>query len=217
MSLPYREDTFLLCVSRAPELALFWRLCHRGDLFSFIMRVENLDFSEALKLLARRAGVDLAEHTSRKGESDSLYRVNDLANEFFCRQLASKDRGARAREYLKARGLSQETIEKFQLGLSPRDGESLMDFLASKEVAAEQVALAGLITRGQGEVYKDLFLGRIMIPIRDAEGRLAGFGGRSLDDSGPKYMNSPKARCLIRAVFCTVYTLPRIVLKRRVS
>ena len=164
-----------------------------GDLFSFIMRVENLDFSEALKLLARRAGVDLAEHTSRKGESDSLYRVNDLANEFFCRQLASKDRGARAREYLKARGLSQETIEKFQLGLSPRDGESLMDFLASKEVAAEQVALAGLITRGQGEVYKDLFWGRIMIPIRDAEGRLAGFGGRSLDDSGPKYMNSPKS------------------------
>ena len=164
-----------------------------GDIFSFLMRRENLDFSEALKSLARQAGVDLAQNRERKGEQDVLYQINEAAREFFCDLLASRKNGPGARAYLKKRGLTQETIDTFQLGLSPGDGESLKDHLESKGYTKEQLALAGLITHKQGEEYRSLFRRRLMFPIRDAEGRLSGFGGRALDDSQPKYLNSPKS------------------------
>ena len=163
-----------------------------GDVFSFLMRIENIDFSEALKSLARQAGVTLTEKRGRKGEEDVLYGINEAAREFFCHLLASNESGSSTRAYLRKRGLTQETIDKFQLGLSPRDGESLKDYLTSKGYAQEQLALAGVVTQGQGGGYRDLFRRRLMFPIRDAQGRLAGFGGRTLDDSQPKYLNSPR-------------------------
>ena len=163
-----------------------------GDMFSFLMRIENLDFSEALKRLAPQAGLNLAETRVRKGEHDTLYQINEVAREFFSDLLTSGEAGSFARSYLQKRGLKQETIEKFQLGLSPADGKSLKDRLASKGYSREESALAGLITQSQGGEYRDLFRGRLMFPIHDTEARLAGFGGRSLDDSGPKYLNSPR-------------------------
>ena len=164
-----------------------------GDLFSFVMRVENLEFGEALKVLAQQAGVALPEKRERKDENDTAYALNEACREFFCGLLLSGERGARARAYLRERGLEQETIEKFQLGLSPPDGESLRRHLASKGYSQEQMALAGVVTQSGDGSYRDLFRRRLMFPIRDAEGRLAGFGGRSLEDSGPKYLNSPKS------------------------
>ena len=163
-----------------------------GDMFNFLMRMENLDFSEALKKLAPQAGVSLAETRVRKGEYDALYQINEAAREFFGKLLTSGKPGAFARDYVQKRGITQETIEKFQLGLSPSDGRSLKEHLASKGYAQEQSALAGLINEGPGGEYRDLFRRRLMFPIHDGEGRLIGFGGRSLDDSNPKYLNSPK-------------------------
>jgi len=171
-----------------------------GDVFSFLMRIENLDFSQALKRLAQQAGVNLAESRSRKGETDILYRINESACEFF-RDLLTSPAGKSPRAYLQKRGLTGETIDKFQLGLSPGDGESLKSYLASKGHTREQMALAGVITESQERGYRDLFRRRLMFPIRDAEGQLAGFGGRTLDEShlsaslktGPKYLNSPRS------------------------
>ena len=164
-----------------------------GDLFSFLMRIENLEFGEALKVLAQQAGVTLPEKRERKDENDAIYSINEASREFFSGLLSSGERGADARAYLLERGLEQGTIERFQLGLSPSDGESLRRHLASKGYTQEQMALAGVVTQGRNGSYRDLFRSRLMFPIWDAEGRLAGFGGRALDDSGPKYLNSPRS------------------------
>ena len=164
-----------------------------GDVFSFLMRIENLDFGEALKRLAQQAGVNLEETRGRKGQHEVIYQINEAAREFFCNLLTLGSAGSAARAYIQKRGLTQETIQNFQLGLSPADGKSLMDHLASRGYVQEQLALAGVVTRGQGGEYRDLFRRRLMFPIRDAEGRLAGFGGRSLDNSDPKYLNCPRS------------------------
>ena len=164
-----------------------------GDMFSFLMRMENLDFGEALRRLADQAGVKLEERRGRKNKEDPLYLINEATMELFHSQLASGKSGSAARAYLKNRGLTQETVDRFQLGLSPADGESLKDHLSSKGYTLEQLALAGVVTQGQSGSYRDLFRGRLMFPIRDADGMLAGFGGRSLDDSTPKYLNTPRS------------------------
>ncbi len=164
-----------------------------GDVFSFVMRMENLDFSETLKRLAQQAGVKLPERGPRRDQEDILLRINEAAREFFCESLDRAEGGASARDYLKKRGVTPEAIEKFQIGLSPADGESLLRHLASRGYSQEQLALAGVVTQGRNGGYRDLFRRRLVIPIRDAEGRLAGFGGRALDDSNPKYLNTPRS------------------------
>ena len=163
-----------------------------GDVFSFAMRIENLDFSAVLKNLANLAGVKLPERGGRKGQFDFLYQANEAALGFFSGLLNSNERGSSARAYLQKRGLSQGAIERFQLGLSPADGESLVRHLASKGYKKDQLVPAGLATQAQNGGYRDLFQGRLMFPIRDSEGRLAGFGGRALGDFGPKYLNTPR-------------------------
>lgn len=164
-----------------------------GDIFSFVMRVENLDFSDALKLLAQQAGVKLAEKRRRSGEGDVLHQINEAAREYFCRLLESDKDGSRARDYLVGRNITHETIEKFQIGLSPADGKSLREYLAAKGYTQAQMALAGAVTGGESDGYRDMFRRRLMIPIRDSGGMLAGFGGRTLDDSSPKYLNTPRS------------------------
>ena len=165
-----------------------------GDLFSFVMRVDNIGFSEALSRLGRQAGVELPEKGARKGQHDILYEANELAKEFFCRLLSSDEPGRSSRGYLESRGLTADTIDRFQIGLSPPDGEALKVYLTSRKGYTEgQLAQAGLVTQTQGNRYRDMFRHRLMFPIRDAEGRLAGFGGRTLDGSQPKYLNSPRS------------------------
>ncbi|MEE8158221.1 MAG: DNA primase, partial [Dehalococcoidia bacterium] len=159
-----------------------------GDAFSFYMQKENVDFSQALKGLAQITGVDLpTRRTALK--DDSLYKINDAAARFFSRYLASPE-GIPARDYVKERGLTQDTVDSFQLGLSPGDGYSLKRHLLSLGYAEGQLALAGLLAQSSGGAYQDLFRRRLMFPIWDPQGRLAGFGGRALDDSNPKYLNS---------------------------
>ena len=161
-----------------------------GDVFTFLMRIENLTFPEAVNRLAADAGVTLPSR--RRREEEPLYQVNEFAREYFSQRLASRA-GTKAQEYLQKRGLSAESIEAFELGLSPPDGRSLMERLSARGYSEEQLALAGLVTQGQGGRYRDLFRGRLMFPIRDAQKRLVGFGGRALDDSTPKYLNTPQS------------------------
>ena len=161
-----------------------------GDIFSFVMRAENLEFAQALKRLAEQAGVSLPERGRRPDQQITL-QVNEEARGYFQSLLASPQ-GAAARTYLARRGLTPETIEKFELGLSPGDGESLKNRLAKQGLSLEQLALSGVVRREESGRYRDFFRGRLMIPIRNARGELGGFGGRALDDSNPKYLNSPR-------------------------
>ena len=161
-----------------------------GDVFSFVMRAENLDFGEALRRLAQQANVTLPSQERRVEQQERL-QINEVAARFFQQRLASAQ-GADTRGYLTQRDISRESIEKFELGLSPADGQSLGQHLAREGFPPEQSAQAGLIRVGDEGRQRDLFRGRLMIPIRDAQGELAGFGSRALDDSVPKYLNSPR-------------------------
>ena len=163
-----------------------------GDAFSFIMRVDNLDFAQALRWLAQKTGVTLPERrTDRRPQQESAYEINEKAKAYFQRRLASAQ-GSEARDYLERRGLDREAIETFEIGLSPDDGESLRNHLSGGEFSPGQLAGAGVVRTGDDGFQRDLFRGRLMFPIRDAAGQLVGFGGRSLDGSEPKYLNSPQ-------------------------
>ena len=162
-----------------------------GDVFSFVMRAENLEFGEVLRCLAQQTGVALPGR-ERRDEQQNLSQINEAARTYFQRLLASAQ-GSQARDYLDERGLNRETIEKFELGLSPPDGESLNNHLLHQGFPAERLALAGVVRAGDDGRQRDLFRGRLMIPIRNGQGELSGFGARSLGEAEPKYLNSPRS------------------------
>ncbi len=159
-----------------------------GDVFSFVMKAENLEFGDALRSLARRAGVQLGSPKDRK-ETNRAHSVNRAAAEFYQRALAS-DAGAVGRKYLDERGVGAQARERFQLGLSPNQWGALCEYLRTHDFSADDILAAGLARRSErGQLY-DFFRGRLMFPIWDRDGNVAGFGARALDDSNPKYINT---------------------------
>ena len=162
-----------------------------GDAITFVMRTENLEFGEALKELARRTGVQLQQRRESRVDP-TVFDINDAARAYFQRFLASTQ-GAEARAYMERRGLDRAAADAFQIGLAPSDGDSLRSHLSREGFSPHQLAAAGIVREGDDGRQRDLFRGRLMVPIRDADGRLAGFGGRALDDSEPKYLNSPQS------------------------
>ncbi|MGI6375967.1 MAG: DNA primase [Anaerolineae bacterium] len=167
-----------------------------GDMFGFVMRRENVDFGEALRLLAERAGVQLAAvdaaSARQRDEVERLREVNQAAAEFFSHVLLETPAGAPGRDYYARRGVKPETIRAFQLGYAPDEWQALHDRLRSQGFGDDDLLAAGLISESeQGRLY-DRFRARIIFPIRDIRGRVLGFGGRVLDDSVPKYLNTPQ-------------------------
>jgi DNA primase len=168
-----------------------------GDIFSFVMKQENLDFGEALTMLARRAGVELEPRSPQATEAekrlDLLREINQAAASYFHHLLLNSDEAARARTYLDQRGLNQETLARFQVGYALNQWDGLIRYLTGKGYALDDLVEAGLaIEREDGSGHYDRFRGRIVFPIRDQRGRPLGFGGRVLDDGLPKYLNSPQ-------------------------
>ena len=159
-----------------------------GDVFSFYMQRENVDFRQALQDLARMTGTEIPSKQRRKSE-DPLFKLTESASRFFTRNLASSQ-GVEARAYVEGRGITSETVAKFQLGLSPNDGSALRSHLLSLGYTESQLSLAGLVSQPQEGAGQDLFRRRLIFPIWDSEGRMVGFGGRALDDVMPKYLNS---------------------------
>ncbi len=161
-----------------------------GDVLSFVMRAENLEFGDALRQLAQQTGVALPQR-GQSTRDEAAHKINEDARAYFQRTLASAQ-GASAREYLEQRGLDKKAVDAFEVGLSPSDGESLKNHLTREGHSPEQLAGAGVVRTGDDGLHHDLFRGRLMFPIRDAHGNLVGFGARSLDGSEPKYLNSPQ-------------------------
>ncbi len=164
-----------------------------GDIFTFLEKRENLPFADVLRMLAKEAGVPL--ETAKPEVKEARQRLLDLhvlATAYFQNNLLSSPEGQRARAYLAQRGLTQQTIEEFQLGYA-RDGwEHLIQHLTAHGYALEEIIQAGLaIPRDMGGAY-DRFRNRLIIPIRDVQGRIIAFGGRILGDGEPKYLNSPQ-------------------------
>jgi DNA primase len=167
-----------------------------GDQISFLERMDNLAFMDALEILAARTGVELPRRgraePSANAELEAAREALAQAVPFYRRQLASAE-GARAVGYLSARGLSQAVTEAFQVGYAPAHGQALVQELRARGAAIEPALAAGLVRHNdQGRPY-DFFRGRLMIPIHDGHGAVVGFGARRLDDddaSGPKYVNT---------------------------
>ncbi len=168
-----------------------------GDVFSFVMKRESVDFGEALRMLAQRAGVELEPRSPRATEAEQrlelLREINQAAAIYFHHRLLQSDEAGRARVYLEGRGLNGETLERFQVGYALDRWDGLLNYLADKGYALPDIHEAGLIVeRDDGSGYYDRFRGRIALPIRDPRGRTIGFGGRILGEGVPKYLNSPQ-------------------------
>ena len=161
-----------------------------GDVFSFVMRSENMEFGDALKHLAQQTGIELP-NLEKRNQNQGNFDINESARIYFQELLASA-KGTEARAYLDRRGVSAQAIEKFELGLSPSDGESLKNHLVKQGFSLQQLNQAGIVRTSQNGWNHDLFRSRLMFPIRNGQGGLGGFGARALDDSQPKYLNSAR-------------------------
>lgn len=167
-----------------------------GDVFTFVMKHEGLEFADALRLLADRAGILLEpldeEGRARRELVEQLRAVNTEAARFYQRVLLATETGAPAREYLKRRGLTKETVQTFQIGYAPDAWYDCEQALTEAGYSQDLLIEAGLLVRNErGNVY-DRFRDRIMFPIRDPRGHVVGFAGRVLGSGEPKYLNTPQ-------------------------
>ncbi len=167
-----------------------------GDVFSFIMKKEGIGFGQALRVLAQRGGITLSVREALDKVEDEkkqrLFQINEAAAEYYHHLLTSTKAGEVARSYLVKRNVTSETIKEFRLGFSPDAWEIIKSYLTSKGYTEKELIEAGLlIEKEEGGSY-DRFRNRLMFPICDIQGRVTGFGARVLDDSLPKYINSPQ-------------------------
>lgn len=171
-----------------------------GDMFKFVMKIEGVEFGDALRLLAKKAGVELKKEDPKvKTERQRVFEITELACLFFEKQLDSSSAGKIAKDYLLKRGIKEESIKKWRLGYSPDIWDGLLKFLTSKGFGGEEVEKAGLCLKSQkNQNYYDRFRGRIIFPIFDLSSQPIGFGGRAFKQDKrydgqdeAKYINSP--------------------------
>ena len=170
-----------------------------GDVYSFFMKFHNVPFLDAVRELARRAGVRLDEGPERRDpEKEEAFRkavsLNRSVCRFYQKNLMENPAGKRARDYLKKRGVSRTMVDKFLLGFAPDAWDGLLQVLSPrKEMLEQAISLGLLLPKKTGRGYYDRFRNRIMFPIFGSTGQVLAFGGRSLDEGGPKYINSPES------------------------
>ncbi|MDP1710333.1 MAG: CHC2 zinc finger domain-containing protein, partial [candidate division WWE3 bacterium] len=166
-----------------------------GDVISFYSKIEGVPFGEALKEMAKRAGVKLLsrKESPQDQQRERIFELNRLAANYFHFLLTEHRIGSNALEFLKRRGLKKETIEEFELGYAPSAWDNLGRYLLKKGYRLTDLLQSGLAVRkdpstgsGQGRGYYDFFRGRVMFPLRSSLGKMAGFAGRVLEADGPK-------------------------------
>lgn len=194
----HQEKTPSFAVHPAKQIFHCFGCGAGGDVFKFIMLVENLSFPEALERLADKVGVRLVTtgHNgadSKSQERTALYKIHEAAAKFYAAQLTGTSEGRAARAYLLDRGLKDEVIGRFLLGYAPRDGRELTRHLSASGFDDEMAEKSGLVLRdGSSGRRFDRFRGRIIFPIANESGKVIAFGGRALGDEQPKYLNSPE-------------------------
>lgn len=170
-----------------------------GDVFSFLMRMEGLPFPEAVKRLGEKVGIDVEEtpdspaEIRRREQHEQLWKINQAACDFFHQVLLEGPAGATGRRYLRQRGYDGDTVREFRLGFAADAWESLANHLGKKGFSAKDLLEAGLVKPGkEGRSPYDVFRNRLIFPIFDLQERVVAFGGRVVDESLPKYINSPE-------------------------
>jgi len=192
--------------TRTPAFVVFpdsgtWRCfgaCNEGgDVFRFLMKREGWDFPETLRFLAQRAGVEVRPPPAEAAEADEerqrLRQLLEAAAGFYRHNLLETPRGREARDYLFRRGLNEGSLETFQIGYAPESWEATRTFLGSRGFTEDEQVEAGVASQRESGERLDRFRHRIMFPVRDARGRLCGFGARVMDPNDiPKFLNSPQ-------------------------
>ncbi|MFA7352178.1 MAG: DNA primase [Dehalococcoidales bacterium] len=166
-----------------------------GDVFSFIMKQQNITFGDALRMLAEKAGVEVPSTSGQKENRekfDKIYQVNQAAAQYYHNILINTDYGAKAKSYVIKRGLNEKSITDFQLGFSLNSRDSLKNYLLDKGFTEKELFEAGAITAVEGKDSHDVFRNRLMFPITDIKGKCCGFGGRTFEENQAKYINSPQ-------------------------
>ncbi len=187
----HNEKTPSFMVHPAKQIFHCFGCSAGGDIFTFTMKHEGLSFPEALALLARKAGVELKPQSGyKKGERENLKAAVSEAMKYFRAELK---RSKIAGDYIKQRGLTPEIIDEFQVGYVPQGWHNLLNHLKKKRISEDIIIKAGLAVRGDRGSY-DVFRARLIFPILDLHGEPVAFGGRVLDDSQPKYLNSPETQ-----------------------
>jgi DNA primase len=185
----------------SPEKQIFYCFgCGAGgNVFSYLMKHESLSFPEAARALAKRYGITIPaktlspEQRRKIDQKESLLDLNKQAMEFFRHELLSGVAGQQALSYLSKRGISRETMDRFNLGYAPKGWDNLVRFFAKKRIPPALVEISGLVAaRKNSSGFYDRFRDRIIFPIFDVNMEVVGFGGRVLDHSEPKYLNSPE-------------------------
>ncbi len=194
----HKEKTASFSVSPAKDIFYCFGCQKGGSVFNFVMEMERVTFPDAIKIVAEKTGVPLpklvddSRFESYKRESDQVIELNQWALQWWEDQLNSNF-GKAAREYLKGRGIAEETIKTFRLGFAPDSWEMLSAHLLQKGATQEQLEKSGLVVKKDEGGSYDRFRGRLMFPVIDAQGRPIAFGGRTLEPEGePKYLNSPE-------------------------
>ncbi|GBE03592.1 DNA primase [bacterium BMS3Abin09] len=187
----HTEKTPSFTVSPAKQIFHCFGCGAGGDIFTFLTRYETLTFPEALNMLAKKAGVTLKvspKSAVRAGEKEVLINMHKDAADFFSQNLPKNPKAA---AYLRDRGIDKENLDAFGLGFAPKSWNALLNYLKRKGYKPENIKKAGLAVQGDKGHY-DTFRERIMFPIHDLRGDVIAFGGRSIDGSEPKYLNSPE-------------------------
>src|SRR5699024_4673040 len=167
-----------------------------GNVITFMMEKEAFPFQEAVRFLADRAGISIAlpnnttESTSE--ESATILSSHDWLAKYYHHLLKYADNGKKGLEYLTERGITEATIEEFQLGFSPRESELTVQFLKNKGFHTQSLIKIGLLATSDNTSFRDVFRGRIIFPIKNHLGRPVAFGGRAFQEEEPKYLNSPE-------------------------
>ncbi len=166
-----------------------------GNVITFVMKHEGVDFKQALTRLATRAGIPITDGYTKKNSVDSkntesIYRINKLSSDWFVSMLNSKI-GSNAKDYLYSRGLDDRIIKQFQIGFAPAGEITLIDHLKLKGLSPSAIADTKLINNHNGTMA-DFFHNRIVLPIQTIEGKIVGFGARAIDNQNPKYINTPQ-------------------------
>lgn len=168
-----------------------------GDVFSFLMKVNQISFPEAVEEVARRYGVSLPLETAspiqtkEAARREAFFQINELASNYFQENLTRRREGEPARQYLAQRGIRGQTIDEFHLGYAVGRWDGLLQYLRKHGASLSMASELGLLIPKGKESWFDAFRGRVMFPIRNLQGRIVGFGGRAIGAGHPKYLNSP--------------------------
>ncbi len=197
----HREKTPSFSVNPEKQIFYCFGCGEGGDVFSFLMKINNTGFSEALKLLAGKLGIAVSQYRPSESESSPksrMLKINAAACDYFSRCL-SGNLGAGARDYLKKRGIGEQIIKDFRLGFAPDGWRNLRSELEKNKVPLKLAEQAGLLVAKEGRAdYYDRFRARLIFPVENVNGQIIAFGGRILGKGDPKYLNSPESPVYIK-------------------